>query len=152
MADVVYEDKMSCYGLGLIHVLRAGAAPDLGAWQDEVVEKRGGEVLDVFGWTDEEIKMHHLVIAWRLEMVNGQMMYCVTIEGNLGEAVAKAAGGLLRRTGKLPNRAAVLNRENLPEEVLIRETAEAQPVSVKVVGMDKGMPKGMVGVYHEEEQ
>jgi hypothetical protein len=70
----------------------------------------------------------------------------------LGEAVAKAAGGLLRRTGKLPNRAAVLNRENLPEEVLIRETAEAQPVSVKVVGMDKGMPKGMVGVYHEEEQ
>lgn len=152
MADVVYEDRMSCYGLGLIHVLRAGAAPNLGAWQQEVVENRGGELVDVFGWTDEEIKMHHLVIAWRLNMSKGQMMYCVTIDGDLGRAVAQAAYGLLRRTGKLPNRAAVLARDNLPEDVLIRETMEAQPVSVKVVKVEKGMPKGMVGVYCEEEQ
>lgn len=151
MPDVVYEDRMSCYGLGLIHVLRAGAAPDLGAWQREVVENRWGEVVDVFGWTDEEIKMHHLVVAWRMSMID-QPMYCVTIDGDLGKAVAQAAGGLLRRTGKLPNRAAVLARDNLPEDVLIRETVEAQPVSVKVVKVEKGMPKGMVGVYREEEQ
>ena len=81
-----------------------------------------------------------------------QPMYCVTFEKDFGQAVAQAAYGLLRRTGKLPNRAVALNRENLPGEVLIREAEGAEPVCVQVVGVENGMPKGMVGVYHEEEQ
>jgi hypothetical protein len=150
VADVVIGDTMSRHGLGVIHVLRAGAEPSRDEWRREVEEQRGGVVVEVLAWVDEAIRMHHLVVAWRLEMIQ-ELMYCATIDGNLGQAVAQAAYGLMRRTGKLPNRAVVLNRENLPGEVLIRETEGAEPVCVKVVSVDKGMPKGMVGVYHEEE-
>lgn len=160
MTAVLLRDDFSRYGLGRLHVVQGGCAPEREEWE-EVVERRGGVVVECFEWADLDVRMHHLYVAWRLEMIT-EPMYCVgmehgkansasSLEQAFGWAVARAAEGLFRRVGAWPNRAVVLkNGVALPEYVELK-TPEGvvYPVIVQVV--ERGLQEGLVGVYREVE-
>src|SRR5690606_35846073 len=109
----------------------------------------------IIAWDDDTLDMHYLLVLWRLHMIT-QPMYCYALDGkaDFGQVVALAAGGHLRRGGRLPNPAVVTAttaKVESPEEVPLQTEKDGPVTMVKVVKLEDGLPANMVGVYYDEE-
>lgn len=59
--ELVVADKVSRFGLHILHVVRAGSPVDRGCWME------GKEVEAVYEYEEKEIGMWHLRLWWKKE-------------------------------------------------------------------------------------
>jgi len=148
MNESVIRDDVSETGVHRLHLLKGGSPPDYGPVAMRILNE-GGEAIGVWKWVDD-LGMHHLYVAWRWTMYGYPMWMSKIQDGDVLEAVRRAAINYQRRNGRWPDRAITrVNGKEIPEGVQLVDQEQAVIGVVKIEQVETALQTGTVAVFCE---
>lgn len=148
--DYVIRDDTSRFGLGRLHIMRAGEMVDLEPYVDRI-EAEDRQIETIATWHDEELDNYHLYIAWRYKMAD-YPMWGRQIDGDLAGSIALAANNYHKKFGQWPNTAIVREGTTLPTSLIKVTSPDKKIILAEIELVAKPWPRsGDVLVYFDEE-